>query len=72
MAKLTFTEYMHGSDHFETAMYVYRQLGGQDATGMDEDEFAEAFGRPFYEVELKCEFDTVNHETTIISAKNTF
>lgn len=70
MAKIPFTEYMHGSsDHYETAMYIYGQLGGQDATGMDEDAFAEVFGRPFYEVELKCEFDTVTHETTIVSAK---
>lgn len=63
---------MHGSDHYATAMSVYDQLGGKSATGMEADDFADVFGRPFYEVELDCEFDTVIHETTIVSAKKAF
>lgn len=68
MAKLKFTHYMHDNDFYETTLEIHDEIGGENATGLNDDDFAQAFGRPFYEVKLECEFDTVTQETTILSA----
>jgi len=71
MATVTFTYYLH-DDSFgdERAGEILPQLRAQGVE-MDEEEFGELVGRPFYEVKLECELDLATGAVTILSAKRT-
>lgn len=67
--KLQFTYYLHDDmSGSERADSILGQLKGQ--LSMDNDEFNELIGRPFYEVKLECELDTATGKITILSASN--
>lgn len=69
--KLKFDYYLHDeSSGSERAEEILSQISGQFT--MDEEEFGEFIGRPFYEVKLECELDTVTGKVIILKAASTF
>jgi hypothetical protein len=56
-----FDYYLHESDHFDGLEWALGKVGVK----LTEDLY-EKIGRPFYEVELKCELDVNTGEVTIL------
>ena len=66
MATVQFTYYLHDDySSSERADYILQQLRPQGVE-MDEDEFSELIGRPFYEIKLECELDLATGQVTIL------
>jgi len=63
--KVPFTYYLHDDSRWETAESIHSQIRG--VSDLTLEEIAELAGRPFYEVELSCEFDTETGEVTLLS-----
>ena len=64
--KVKFTYYLHDNySSGERAEAILSQISSQ--VTMDEEEFSELIGRPFYEVKLECELDTVTGAVTVLN-----
>lgn len=67
--KIPFKYYLHDNYNAnEMADEIYRQIS--DKFEGSQEDMVNLIGesRPFYEVELNCEFDTENGDVNIISA----
>lgn len=62
-----FKYYLHdGYERDERAEYILGQIPELD---MDEEQFGELIGQPFYEVTLHCQLDDVTGEVTVVAAE---
>lgn len=68
--KLPFKYYLHDQGTSgERAEEIFDQAAAQGIElDIDQDKLAELIGRPFYEVTLECELDTVTGEVTLLKA----
>jgi ABC-type uncharacterized transport system ATPase component len=61
-----FNYYLHDSyTGSERAEFILSQTDLE----MDQEEFLELIGRPFYEVQLACELDTETGTVNVVSVK---
>lgn len=68
--KVQFTYYLHDdADSEERTGVILAQMPPAVAQATDEETFGQLVGRPFNEVELTCELDTVTGAVQILSAR---
>lgn len=68
--KVQFKYYLHdNSSSYERCEYIMAQIKQEHPEfEMDEDDFNDLIGKPFYEVDLTCELDTDTGQVKIIEA----
>lgn len=73
--KIPFKYYLHDNyNSSERAEFILEQIesaGVYPDAGVGVDEFSELIGRPFYEVELNCLFDTETGKVEIVGVGKT-